>query len=99
MATIGFHCSLETLQARRPEIRQDLLERLEALRIDYIHAPLTVSADVHQQLASQLLTGLLRRSLEPGQYLSIRYTDRLEEAGAVRSVGPRGDSSISGAHF
>jgi putative transposase len=27
-----------------------------------------------------------------GQYLSIRYTERLAEAGAVTSVGPRGDS-------
>ena len=26
------------------------------------------------------------------QYLSIRYTERLEDAGAVRSVGSRGDS-------
>ena len=26
------------------------------------------------------------------QYLSIRYTERLEEAGAVTSVGSRGDS-------
>lgn len=29
---------------------------------------------------------------EPGQYLAIRYTERLAEAGAVRSVGSRGDS-------
>jgi transposase InsO family protein len=29
---------------------------------------------------------------EPGQYLSIRYTERLAEAGAVTSVGSRGDS-------
>jgi hypothetical protein len=34
----------------------------------------------------------LRRPLEPGQYLSIRYTERLAEAGAVTSVGSRGDS-------
>jgi putative transposase len=34
----------------------------------------------------------LRRSLEPGQYLAIRYTERLAEAGAVTSVGSRGDS-------
>jgi putative transposase len=26
------------------------------------------------------------------QYLAIRYTERLAEAGAVRSVGSRGDS-------
>ena len=30
--------------------------------------------------------------VEPGQYLSIRYTERLEEAGAVASVGSKGDS-------
>jgi putative transposase len=35
---------------------------------------------------------VLRRPLEPGQYLAIRYTDRLADAGAVTSVGSRGDS-------
>ena len=35
---------------------------------------------------------MLRRPLEPGQYLSIRYTERLAEAGAITSVGSRGDS-------
>jgi putative transposase len=35
---------------------------------------------------------VLRRPLEPGQYLSIRYTERLAEAGAACSVGSRGDS-------
>jgi hypothetical protein len=35
---------------------------------------------------------VLRRPLEPGQYLAIRYTDRLAEAGVVPSVGSRGDS-------
>jgi putative transposase len=34
----------------------------------------------------------LRRPLEPWQYLAIRYTERLAEAGAVTSVGSRGDS-------
>jgi len=34
----------------------------------------------------------LRRPLEPGQYLAIRYTERLGEVGAVSSVGSRGDS-------
>jgi transposase InsO family protein len=44
-------------------------------------------------LPSQLLTAkVLRRPLEPGQYLAIRYTERLAEAGAVTSVGSRGDS-------
>ena len=35
---------------------------------------------------------MLQRSLEPGQYTAIRYTDRLDEIGALRSVGSRGDS-------
>jgi hypothetical protein len=35
---------------------------------------------------------VLRRSIEPGQYLSIRYTERLAGAGAIPSVGSRGDS-------
>jgi putative transposase len=35
---------------------------------------------------------VLRGPLEPGQYLAIRYTERLADAGAVRSVGSRGDS-------
>ena len=34
----------------------------------------------------------MRRPLELGQYLAIRYTERLAEAGAVGSVGSRGDS-------
>jgi putative transposase len=42
---------------------------------------------------SQLLTvEVLRRPVESAQYLSIRYTERLAEAGAVTSVGSRGDS-------
>jgi putative transposase len=35
---------------------------------------------------------VLRRPLEPGQYLAIRYTQRLADQGAVTSVGSRGDS-------
>ncbi len=35
---------------------------------------------------------VLRPPIEPGQYLSIRYTERLAEAGGVTSVGSRGDS-------
>ncbi len=35
---------------------------------------------------------MLRRLLEPGQYLAIRYTERLADAGAVTSVGSKGDS-------
>jgi len=39
-----------------------------------------------------LNTVLLRRPVEPGQYLSIRYTERLAEAGIAPSVGSKGDS-------
>ena len=37
-------------------------------------------------------TGLIHHSDRGVQYLSIRYTERLAEAGAVTSVGSRGDS-------
>jgi hypothetical protein len=44
-------------------------------------------------LPSQPLTAkVLRRPVESAQYLAIRYTERLAEAGAVTSVGSRGDS-------
>jgi putative transposase len=35
---------------------------------------------------------VLRRPVEFTQYLAIRYTERLAEAGAVNSVGSKGDS-------
>lgn len=38
------------------------------------------------------LDGLVHHSDRGVQYLSIRYTERLAEAGAVASVGSRGDS-------
>jgi len=38
------------------------------------------------------LKGLVHHSDRGVQYLAIRYTDRLADAGAVRSVGSRGDS-------
>jgi len=38
------------------------------------------------------LDGLIHHSDRGGQYLAIRYTERLAEAGAVTSVGSRGDS-------
>jgi putative transposase len=40
----------------------------------------------------QDLTGLIHHSDRGVQYLSIQYTERLDDAGAVRSVGSRGDS-------
>jgi putative transposase len=38
------------------------------------------------------LEGLVHHSDRGSQYLAIRYTERLTEAGAVTSVGSRGDS-------
>ena len=38
------------------------------------------------------LGGLVHHSDRGGQYLAIRYTERLAQAGAVASVGSRGDS-------
>jgi putative transposase len=38
------------------------------------------------------LSGLIHHSDRGVQYLAIRYTERLAEAGAVTSVGSRGDS-------
>jgi putative transposase len=38
------------------------------------------------------LDGLIHHSDRGGQYLSVRYTQRLADAGAVASVGSRGDS-------
>ena len=38
------------------------------------------------------LAGLVHHSDRGSQYLAIRYTERLAEAGAVPSVGSRGDS-------
>ncbi len=35
---------------------------------------------------------MLRRPIEPGQYTSIRYGERLAEIGAVPSIGTIGDS-------
>ena len=41
---------------------------------------------------SKMLKGLIHHSDRGVQYLAIRYTERLADAGAVRSVGSRGDS-------
>ncbi len=41
---------------------------------------------------SKMLNGLVHHSDRGVQYLAIRYTERLADAGAVRSVGSRGDS-------
>ena len=42
--------------------------------------------------ARRELDGLIHHSDRGGQYLAVRYTERLGEAGAVNSVGSRGDS-------
>src|SRR3954469_25923003 len=41
---------------------------------------------------SQPQKPVLRRPVESGQYVAVRYTQRLAEAGAVASVGSTGDS-------
>jgi putative transposase len=63
-----------------------------------------VSGSLHAELAldalemalwvrrNQALEGVIHHSDRGVQYLAIRYTERLAEAGAVRSVGSRGDS-------
>jgi len=42
--------------------------------------------------AGQAITGLVHHSDHGGQYLAIRYTARLEQAGAITSAGSKGDS-------
>jgi putative transposase len=42
--------------------------------------------------AGTLRYAVLRRPVEPGQYVSIRYSERLAEAGIEPSVGSTGDS-------
>jgi putative transposase len=63
-----------------------------------------VSASLHAELALDALemaiwsrrtediSGVVHHSDRGVQYVAIRYTERLAEAGAVRSVGSRGDS-------
>jgi putative transposase len=47
---------------------------------------------VSDQIAATTLEGLVHHSDHGGQYLSIRYTERLAEAGLAASVGSVGDS-------
>ncbi len=42
--------------------------------------------------SGQQVTGVVHHSDRGGQYLAIKYTERLEQAGAVTSVGSKGDS-------
>ncbi|MQA17583.1 MAG: transposase, partial [Pseudonocardiaceae bacterium] len=48
--------------------------------------------DMAMWLRHERLDGLVHHSDRGSQYLSIRYSQRLDEAGAVASVGSRGDS-------
>jgi putative transposase len=58
-----------------------------------LHADLALDA-LEQALWTRggPLDGLIHHSDRGVQYLSVRYTERLAEVGAVRSVGSRGDS-------
>jgi putative transposase len=47
---------------------------------------------IHSRRAAGGLAGLVHHSDRGVQYLSIRYTERLADAGVVSSVGSRGDS-------
>ena len=53
---------------------------------------LTVSVSVSVSASQHLIIEVLRRPVEFTQYLSIRYTERLAEAGIEPSVGSVGDS-------
>jgi putative transposase len=61
---------------------------------DSLHAELALDALEMALWArgGQELEGLVHHSDRGVQYLAVRYTERLAEAGAVRSVGSRGDS-------
>jgi len=39
---------------------------------------------------------VLQRLVESAQYLSVRYTQRLADQGAVTSVGSKGDCLLTG---
>jgi putative transposase len=61
-----------------PSLRTDLA-------LDALEMAIFTRGDAH-------LTGLVHHSDRGTQYLAIRYSERLAEAGAVASVGSRGDS-------
>ena len=52
----------------------------------------TPAEALDELLSNPSTQAVLRRPLEPRQYTSIRYTDRLAEAGAAPSVGTVGDA-------
>ena len=49
-------------------------------------------SEVFNELLLSHQEDVLRRPLESGQYLSMRYTDRLVDAGIAPSVGSQGDA-------
>lgn len=55
-------------------------------------APHDVIADVSVFPSQPLIVKVLRRPIESTTYLSMRYTDRLADAGIAPSVGSRGDA-------
>ena len=57
-----------------------------------LHSDLALAALEQGLWAREPLDGLVHHSNRGVQYLSIRYTERLAEAGVVTSVGSRGDS-------
>ncbi len=57
-----------------------------------LHSDLALAALEQALWARDPVNGLIHHSDRGVQYLSIRYTERLAEAGAVTSVGSKGDS-------
>ena len=57
-----------------------------------LHSDLALAALEQALWTRDPIDGLIHHSDRGVQYLSIRYTERLAEAGAVTSVGSRGDS-------
>jgi len=62
------------------------------LRTDLALDALEMAIWARQRKRAGELTGLVHHSDRGVQYLSIRYTERLAEAGALTSVGSKGDS-------
>ena len=59
----------------------------------------TINRPPNRAASSQFKKAALRRPLEPAQYVSIRYTDRLADAGIEPSVGSVGDSYDSDVSY
>jgi putative transposase len=62
------------------------------MRTDLPLEALEMSIWIRQRHGVENLSGLIHHGDRGSQYLSIRYADRLAEAGAIPSVGSRGDS-------